>query len=325
MIGSFIRGITIATLNWKMVLVLLFANIIFALPVALPMFMLVLQTAGNSIAAEKMLSDKLDVDWVTDVVNLQMSGSSFDATGLQTAALLAVAALVYLLITTLLSGGILAVFASEDQRFTMREFWAGCGQYFWRFFRLMLISLFFYAAAIAIYSVIYRWTGRIDDTATAYESVVYKRWTGIAVLLLMLSAVNMLFDYARIGAVINNSRKMFRQTFSALTYTLRHFFSAFTLYLLIGIIGLAVMALLVWLRGSINQSSLPAVALAILVGQLTIASRMWTRMAAFAGQMDLYRRLAPPVIVPVKSIEPDEYEEDTVDDENLQVVEKETG
>ncbi len=299
MIGSFIRGITLATFNWKMVLVLLFANIIFALPVALPMFMLVLQTAGNSVAAEKMLSDKLDVDWLTDVVNLQMSGSSFDATGLQTAALLAVAALVYLLITTLLSGGILAVFASDNQRFTMREFWAGCGQYFWRLFRLMLISLFFYAAAIAIYSVIYRWTGRIDDTATAYESVVYKRWTGIAVLLIMLSMVNMLFDYARIGTVINDGRKMFRQAFSALKFTLRHFFSAFALYLLIGIIGLAVMALLVWLRGSINQSSLPAVVLAILVGQLTIASRMWSRMAAFAGQMDLYRRLAPPPMAPL--------------------------
>ena len=299
MIGSFIRGITLATFNWKMVLVLLFANIIFALPVALPMFMLVLQTAGNSVAAEKMLSDKLDVDWLTDVVNLQISGSSFDATGLQTAALLAVAALVYLLITTLLSGGILAVFASDNQRFTMREFWAGCGQYFWRLFRLMLISLFFYAAAIAIYSVIYRWTGRIDDTATAYESVVYKRWTGIAVLLIMLSMVNMLFDYARIGTVINDGRKMFRQAFSALKFTLRHFFSAFALYLLIGIIGLAVMALLVWLRGSINQSSLPAVVLAILVGQLTIASRMWSRMAAFAGQMDLYRRLAPPPMAPL--------------------------
>ena len=299
MIGSFIRGITLATFNWKMVLVLLFANIIFALPVALPMFMLVLQTAGNSVAAEKMLSDKLDVDWLTDVVNLQMSGSSFDATGLQTAALLAVAALVYLLITTLLSGGILAVFASDNQRFTMREFWAGCGQYFWRLFRLMLISLFFYAAAIAIYSVIYRWTGRIDDTATAYESVVYKRWTGIAVLLIMLSMVNMLFDYARIGTVINDGRKMFRQAFSALKFTLRHFFSAFALYLLIGIIGLAVMALLVWLRGSINQSSLPAGVLAILVGQLTIASRVWAGMAAFAGQMDLYRRLAPPPMAPL--------------------------
>ena len=150
MIGSFVRGLTLATLNWKMALVLLAANILFALPVALPLFILILQTADETAAAEKMMADNLDVDWATDMINLQMPGYSLDSTGIQTGALLAVMGLIYLVVTTLLSGGILATFASDHQRFTMREFWAGCGAYFWRFFRLMLISLFFYAAAVAI-------------------------------------------------------------------------------------------------------------------------------------------------------------------------------
>lgn len=293
MIGSFVRGLALATLNWKMALILLAANILFALPVALPLFVLILRTADETVAAEKMMADKLDVDWATDMINLQMPGSSLDSTGIQTGALLAVMGLIYLFATTLLSGGILAVFVSDHQRFTMREFWAGCGAYFWRFFRLMLISLFFYAAAVAVYSVIHRWVGRVDAAATAYETVVFKRWAGFIVLALLLSAVNMIFDYARIMTVVNNPRKMLRQTFSALGFTFRHFFRTWALYLLLTITGLTVTAILVRLRESIDQSSLPVVLAAFVVGQLTLYSRMWARMAAYAGQSDLYRRLAP--------------------------------
>jgi len=296
MIGSLIRGLTLATVNWKMVLVLLAANIAFALPVAVPIFTLILQTAAGRTAADSMMADKLDVDWTTDVINLQMPGSSFDSAGIQTGVLLAVAAFSYLLFTTLLTGGILSVFTTESGRFTVRDFWAGCGANFWRFFRLMLISLFFYAAAIAVYAVIHRRIGRLDAVATAYETVVYKRWAGLGLLLLMFWIVNMIFDYARIMTVVNDSRRMIRQTLSAVRFVLRHPLKTFALYLAIVLIGMAVFALLLRLRGSLDQSSITAVLLAILIGQLTLASRMWARVASCAGQMELYRRLAPPVI-----------------------------
>lgn len=48
----------------------------------------------------------------------------------------------YLLLNTLFAGGVIGVINSADGLFTMRKFWGEAGAHFWRFFRLMLISLF---------------------------------------------------------------------------------------------------------------------------------------------------------------------------------------
>jgi hypothetical protein len=109
----------------------------------------------------------------------------------------------------------------------------------------------------------------------------------------MLGFVNMIFDYAKIRTVVEDSRSMFRETFSALGFSLRHLFSVSALYSLIAVIGIALFLLLVHLRDSIDQSSVIAVTTAILVGQTAIAARMWTRLTFFAAELDFYRRYRP--------------------------------
>lgn len=108
--------------------------------------------------------------------------------------------------------------------------------------------------------------------------MIYKRWAAMALLALMFAFVNMVFDYAKIGTVVKDSKGMFRETFRALRFTLRNFLSAFGLYLIIAITGLALFLALNYLRWSVDQSSAGTVLLAILLGQIVIAGRMWTRL-----------------------------------------------
>lgn len=303
MIGSLIKGLRLATVNWKMLLLLLAGNILMALPVAIPLVALILQTTSGTAVADSMMGDKLDVDWVTDLINLQMPGVSLDSAGIQTGLMLVVSAGTYLLLSAFFSGGMITVFASESGRFSVREFWAGCGAHFWRFMRLMLISLIFYGVVIGIYIFIHRQIGRIDEAATAYEDVVYKRWAGLAALMLMVWAVNMLFDYARVMTVVSGSRKMIRQTASALWFVIRNPLSSASLYIGLVLIGLGLFALLVRLRAALDEPAWSSVFLTFTVGQLAIASRIWSRMALYAGQIDLYQRKAPPVDVPEQILE----------------------
>lgn len=303
MIGSLIRGIRLATVNWKMLLLLLAGNILMALPVAIPLVALILQTTSGTAVADSMMGDKLDIDWVTDLINLQMPGFSLDSAGIQTALMLVVSAGTYLLLSAFFSGGMITVFASESGRFSVREFWAGCGEHFWRFVRLILISLVFYGAVIGVYIVIHRQIGRIDEAATAYEDVVYKRWMGLAALMLMVLAVNMIFDYARIMTVISGSRKMIRQTAAALWFVVRHPLSSSSLYLGLVLIGLGLFALLVRLRAALDEPAWSSVFLTFAVGQSAIASRIWSRMSLYAGQIDLYLCKSPPVEVSEQMVE----------------------
>lgn len=301
MLTSFFAGLSCASRSWRMILLLLVANILVSIPVVVPVFWLMAQTNSGRLAANAMLADKLDLNWFADLINERLPGASLVSVGAQMGVLLLVIGFGYLLLNTLFAGGILEVFASEDGRFTMRRFWAGCGAYFWRFFRLLLISLLFYGAAYLIYFLARKQVDAAEKQAAAFESVFYQRWAVMALLVLLFCFVNMIFDYARIGAVVGERRKMFRESFKAVRFSLRNFFRAYPLYWLVALVGLVLFALLVWLRASVNQGSILAVLLAILLAQTAMAARMWARLAFYAAELDLYRRLTP--IVPVAVVE----------------------
>ena len=199
----------------------------------------------------------------------------------------------YLLATTFFAGGILEVYAAEDRRFTMRKFWAGCGAYFGRFFRLLVISLIFYGVAFVIYGLLVWRISAAESKATVERPGVLETYAAVVVLLLLLAVVGMIFDYAKIGTVTSERRKMWRETFKATRFAFRHFARAFTLYLIIGLVGLTLFILLVWLRGLVHQASMAAVLLAFVLGQLAVASRLWTRLTCYAAELDLYRQLVP--------------------------------
>lgn len=302
MIKAFFAGIVGASRNWKMVLLLLIANILFTLPMAVIVFILIVMTGSGALTANRIFADKLDINWITDLFNYQLPGYSLESLGIQMGGLLVVLVSTYLLLNTLIAGGILEVFASHDRHFTMQKFWSGCGAYFSRFFRLLLVSLFFYGLAFVTYILVNRSIGRLAEQATEYQAIVYKRWAAMLLLLLLLSFINMVFDYARIGTVINNSRKMFEESIEAFRFSFRHFYKTFGLYLLIATMGIALFLFFAGLRWSIDQSSAGALFLAILLGQVAIAVRMWTRLIFFSAELNMYQSLKPepkPESVPV--------------------------
>src|SRR6266542_3671136 len=270
MIISFFVGINEANRSWKMILLLLAANVLSSLPLIVPIFLLVFGASRGTIAADSLMADKLDAVWLMDVANYQFPGAAIETVALQVGGLFVVMGVCYLLLNTLLTGGVIGVFNSADGLFTMRKFWGEAGAYFWRFFRLTLISLIFYGVAVGIYALL-RWPIKnAAEQASAFESVIYKRWAAMALL--------------------------------ALLFAFRNFFSAFGLYLIIALVGFALFIVFNALRWSVDQSSASRVSLAILLGQIAIAGRMWTRLVFYAAEMHLYKKLAPaaapaPVIV----------------------------
>jgi len=234
-------------------------------------------------------------------------------TGIQLGLLLAFLALIYLLMNTFFAGGILEVLAADYGHFTMRRFWGGCGAYFWRLFRLMLISIFFYGLAGFIYYLATTAYETAAEQATSYESLLYQKWGSLALLILLLAFVNMVFDYAKIRTVVEDSRAMFGGAFRAFGFALRHFFSVTILYGLIAVVGLVLFFLLVQARNSLEQSSLLAISGAIVLSQTAIAAQIWTRLTFYAAELDFYRRYKPKK-VQLLTPEPEEESPYTFDE-----------
>lgn len=294
MLNSFRFGVARATRSWAMVLLLVVASIVFTLPIVVPVFLLIIQTSGGTFAPYRLLADGIDPYWLIDLFNEQFPAGSLASAIAQVILLAAVAGFFYLLANVLFAGGILTILSSPDGRFSFGRFWAGAGRYFARFLRLWLISLICYGFTFIGFALLRLPINAADARASAERPGAIMKWIAGGLLLLLLAIINMTFDYARIGAVLNDRRRMLRETLLAARFALRHFIRAFSLYLLIGLVGLLFFAILTALRGAITQSSVFAVLLAILLGQMAIGARLWTRLALYAAEIDLYQKLAPP-------------------------------
>ena len=291
MFRSFYVGLLQAIRLWKMGLLMMVVSLLMAIPLVLPIFWLVQQTTRNSEMAERMMGDQIDLLWLTDLINHQFAGQTLESVGGQVVISLWMVGLLYLLMHTLLTGGVLSVLIANDRRFRMWDFWAGCGHYFWRFFRLLLISRLVYGLLVVVAVLWLASLSNFESVATAQTTVIHRQWATGIVLLLLLSLVSMIFDYARIGTVVNNSSGMFRQTLRAIRFSFRHLLSTVTLYLMVAVVGLAGFAGLVALRGQIRQAGVGGVLLAFFVGQVAISLRLWHRVWFLAAEIELFRRI----------------------------------
>ncbi len=291
-----------------MILLLLAANILFALPLAVPVFLFVVQTTGHTLFAERMFADKIDAVWFSDIVNGQTPDWSALATGAEVGLMLLVLGATYLLLYTFFAGGILEVYNCREQGFSMRKFFSGCGANFWRFFRLSLFSVILYGLALGIYLLIMWPINSANSTATTQRPVVFEKYAAGFVFLLLLWMVNMIVDYGRIGAVVNRRNRMFKELLKSSRFVFRHFLKTFSLYVILAVAGLILFFVFAWLRGVIPQSSILGVGFAFIIGQIALASRMWARLAFYAGELDLYRQLVP-VVTAVKEEAETEIEE----------------
>lgn len=293
MLTSLLVGIERASLSVKLLFVLLLGNLVCAVPVALPVFALVQQSAQGHVVAQRLFADQLDAAWLIDFINNQFNGFSPASVGLQMGLLLLVAGVLYLTANLFFTGGILAVFARPVERFSLRKFCEGGGAYWWCFARLLLIALIFYGLLILAYFLASQPVNKAAARATAAGPIVTQRWWLLLALALGFGLINMVFDYARIRTVQHETRRMWRVTFEAWRFCLAYVWRTTFLYLLLAALGLVLFGAFVWLRNAVPQASWLNVILAFGLGQLAILARLWTRLALFAGQADLHQRLAP--------------------------------
>ncbi|MBI1761493.1 MAG: hypothetical protein HYR56_08670, partial [Acidobacteria bacterium] len=284
MLTSLLIGIERACLSVKLLCILLLGNLICIVPVALPVFALVQQSAQGHVVAQRLFANQLDAAWLIDFVNNQFNGFSPASVGLQMGLLLLVAGALYLTANLFFTGGILAVFAGPVERFSLRQFCAGGGAYWWRFARLLLIALVFYGLLLVAYFLASQPLNKAAARATAAGPIEIKRWLLLLALALGCGLINMVFDYARIRTVQHEARRMWRVTFAAWRFCLAYVWRTTCLYLLLAAFGLVLFGAFVWLRNAVPQASWLGVILAFGLGQLAIVARLWTRLALFAGQ-----------------------------------------
>ncbi len=200
------------------------------------------------------------------------------------------AAVVFLVLMLLFTGGILKVY-HEDRTFTTGEFFGAGGQFFWRFVRLVILLLLVLIPVAFVRWGFRAWSDNLADHFAQPAVHVAVSVVGGLVVLFLLIAVRLWFDMAEVGAAAEDEYAMRRSVVRAFRVTWNSLRSLFWLFLrpvLAAALGTAVL-LWVWIRGVQHQAVSTSFFLSQVIILLWIFARLWQR----ASEVLWYQQYAP--------------------------------
>lgn len=277
------KGFTLLLSNKRMLVTFYLVNLLFAIVLMIPFRSGLASYLGNSKAAIGLASG---IDFPLMREFFQANASMLPAMIL----LFALVAILYWLANLFLSGGAFSVFALRDN-YNSDSFWAGCGRFFGRFFRLAL--MFVPLAAIlllsdallgAIPKLFYG--DDVPGSVAYWMSGVRVFWRGF-----LLVVAFVVFDYARIYMVLTNSPKARTALKRGAGFVLSNFRRTVTLGFAFYLLSVLLILGYAPIADVLNAPSALVVILLILLHQLYMLVRMSFRLALYGGEVEMYKRL----------------------------------
>ncbi len=198
----------------------------------------------------------------------------------------------YVLLWLLLQAGVVERVACPGQERGPGRLLATGARFFWRFLRLFVFSGVLYVGIYAASRWVYRWLGRWTRDVTEERTVLFLSLAVLAVTAFLLVLVHLSSAYARIATVRDDRRGMFRAILHGFGWLLRHPLRTATLFLVVALTSLALLAVYAVAAPVSGPSSHLGTVLAFALGQAYLMARVFLRLWLLAGQGSLYGRLS---------------------------------
>ena len=303
--SAFVDGLMRVKRAPWLVIGLWMATVFIALPFAIMLQALIGDHLGSSLAAQSA-AEGVNYDWWNEFL-AQTSGVGLSfvpailgfaaviknlSTIVDTTApspVIAIAVSAHMIVSLFLIGGVLDRLA-RDRAVGAAAFFSACGVHCARFFRLAIIATAVYWVLFVPY---HQWLFdglypaliqdlTVERTAFAYRIILY-----VAFLIPLLFA-NLIFDYAKVRAVVEDRRSMIGALAAAWRFVRRHPADAAALYTLDALLFLLVIGLYYLIAPAASQNTA-----AFAIGQLYIVLRVVVRLQFAASQIALFQgRLA---------------------------------
>jgi hypothetical protein len=282
-----IKGMVLAFQKRRLAVRLWAVNLLFSLFAVGPLFFLMAGHMSHSFSGKQALQ-KLDILWLGDAIYRFMNV----APAVFGSALLAAA--LYLLLSVFLNGGVIGAL-NRETRTTLADFFHDCGLYFWRFFRLFLLSLPAYLIVMALFFPLLRAFLEIFNrrAATEWPALIVSNLRFLA-LVLLLTIVAMFFDYVKIGLAAGGRKKVLSETWLTLKFMKRRFFRAWGLYLLAGLVFVALTVFYLEIARILPKNRPLLVLLVFLWQQFYILCRQACRVLFYATEIEFLKRHQEP-------------------------------
>jgi hypothetical protein len=199
----------------------------------------------------------------------------------------------YLLLWLFFTGGIIDRYA-RNRPTRSHEFFTACGVYFVRFLRLApIVAITYYALFTYVHPLLLEDAyAQLTDGVTAERTAFVYRLALYLVFGALLATASLIFDYAKVRAVIEDRRSMVGAIVSSARFVRRNVAAVIFLYLANGLLFLAVLFVYAVIAPGVGGTAV-RIWMGFVVGQLYLVGRLWVRLIGFATETALFQaRLA---------------------------------
>ena len=203
---------------------------------------------------------------------------------------LAATAGIFIVFWILVQGGVIAHLVDPESRFRPGGFLRDSGSFFFRFLRLaVMLGVGYYGIyrlAFWLFPAIERWTRDVTVEKTALAAHLL----GGLLIVLLMTSIHLVSDYAKIATVYENRRSMMFAVGHSLVQVVKHPLQAFGPIGLFFMIGASLQSLLFLMLPDVRNATLQAAILAFILGQMYLVVRSMLRVARFAAEIGIYRQ-----------------------------------
>ena len=273
------------------------ATFLFALPMAMAVARAIEQHLGASVDADALLRG-WNPGWAAEFASsaqglartftheilgfggtLANMSTVLDRVPLSPPLVAAVAA--YLAMWIFMTGGIIDRLA-RGRRVGVAGFFAACGGGFWRVLRVSaLAGAGYYVAFTYVHPLLFTTTfDRLTRDATEERDVVAIRALLYVTFLLILLAIGLLADFAKVRLIVEDRRSALGAFGASWRFVRRRFGRTLALYGL----NLAALAIILRLWLQVAPDAAAPTWVVLLIGQLYLLARIWARLAFIASE-----------------------------------------
>lgn len=279
------------------------------LPLALAMRAMIVEHLGSSLAADAA-ANGVNYEWMQEFADQATGiGVTFKPTIIGFAAVvdnlsafmdnssrpivIVCAGGAYIALWIFLAGGIIDRYA-RDRALHAHGFFAACGVFFFRFLRLAVVQWLVYAF---LFGAMHGWLfdrlyARMTRDVTSERTAFFARVALYLVFGVLVAGCNLVFDYTKVRAVVEDRRSMLGAVNAALQFIQRNYAAAVALYALDFSAFLAVIAAYAMVAPSAGGAGAMVWA-AFTIGQLYVLARLWVKLVFWSSETALFQhRLA---------------------------------
>ena len=273
-------------------------NLVFALVVVLPLSVVLFRDLGHSLYAGRLFPN-FELQYLSEMMTQTRAWPLITL-----APAMALVAAGYALASVFLSGGTLWLYRDPLPRYMPSVFYQGCGRHFGRLVWLLALSLPAYAIALIPSALLSAGAKKIWGEGIEAGPLAISSWFGAAVAVMLLLAVNLVFDYARIHMVVEDVRNPFRAALEGWRRVVRNPGRTAGTYALVCLILVAFTLAYRAGSGLLPRTAPFWLAAAFLWQQVYVVARIWTRLVFYASQTRVYESLPAPCEPPAPIPEP---------------------